>query len=106
MAITLLEVSALKTPLIASDIPENREVLPEQALFFKSGDVADLRAKMEWALAHPDEMQALAARAHHWVAEHYRWPTIIGRYEELYDKLISGGREKLPAARQQVAGGK
>lgn len=90
MAITLLEVAALRTPLIASDIPENREVLPEQALFFRSGDVTDLREKMEWALAHPTEMKALAGRAHQWVAESYRWPGIIATYEQLYDELLAG----------------
>ena len=88
MAITLLEVAALKTPLIASDIPENREVLPDQALFFKSGDVADLRARMEWALAHPAEMKDLAGRAYQWVAENYRWPGIIAAYEHLYDQML------------------
>ena len=50
MAITLLEVAALRIPLVASDIPENRVVLPEHALFFRSADVADLRARIEWAL--------------------------------------------------------
>ena len=90
MAITLLEVAALRTPLIASDIPENREVLPEQALFFRSGDVTDLRPKMEGALAHPTEMKALAGRAYQWVAENYRWPGIIATYEQLYDELLAG----------------
>ena len=92
MAITLLEVAALKTPLIASDIPENREVLPDQALFFKSGDVADLRARMEWALAHPAEMKDLAGRAYLWVAENYRWPGIIAAYEQLYDQMLFNTR--------------
>ncbi len=84
MAATLLEVAALKTPLVASDIPENREVLPEQAVFFKSADVADLRAKLQWSLANPREMARLADCAHEWVSEHYRWPTVIQRYEQLY----------------------
>lgn len=92
MAITLLEVAALRTPLIASDIPENREVLPQQALFFKSGDVADLQARMEWALSHPAEMRELATAAHHWVAENYRWPGIIDAYEQLYDGLLPAAR--------------
>ncbi|WP_374686566.1 glycosyltransferase family 4 protein [Promineifilum sp.] len=104
MAITLLEVSALKTPLIASDIPENREVLPEQALFFRSADVADLRDKMAWALAHPDEMAALAARAHQRVGEQYRWPALIARYEELYEELIAARRGRPAAQRRAVEG--
>lgn len=95
MAATLLEVAALRTPLVASDIPENREVLPDQALFFKTADVDDLREKLRWALAHPAEMKALTDRAYQWVVEYYRWPAVIARYEQLYDELtggVSGGQ--------------
>ncbi len=105
MAITLLEVSALQTPLIASDIPENREVLPDQALFFKSGDADDLREKMRWALANPAEMAELATAASAWVAENYRWPTLIDEYEQLYDALLKNS-QSVPAQRPgQVARG-
>ena len=100
MAITLLEVAALKTPLVASDIPENREVLPEHALFFRSADVADLRVKMEWALAHPVEMHDLAGRAYQWVAENYRWPRIIATYEQIYDQLLFSARGAGQALKQ------
>lgn len=88
MALTLLEAAALGTPLIASDLPENRAVLPDQALFFRSGDVDDLRQKMLWAFDHPDEMQALAARAMEVTHTQYQWPEIINRYEALYEALI------------------
>jgi len=92
MAITLLEVAALRTPLIASDIPENRVVLPDQAVFFKSADVADLRARIEWAMSHEAEMKDVAARAYQWVAQNYHWPTIIRAYEHLFDELLSPPR--------------
>ncbi len=88
MAATLLEAAALRTPLISSDLPENRAVLPTQALYFKSADVADLRAKMEWALAHPREMSEMAARAATEVETHYQWPGIIDQYEQLYEALL------------------
>ncbi|MBP9500644.1 MAG: glycosyltransferase family 4 protein [Candidatus Promineofilum sp.] len=88
MAITLLEVAALKTPLLASDLPENRAVLPEEALFFKSGDVDDLREKMIWALSHPDEMRDLAERAENVVREHFQWRHVVDQYEEVYEALL------------------
>jgi glycosyltransferase involved in cell wall biosynthesis len=88
MANTLLEVAALKTPLLASDLPENRAVLPEQALFFKSADVADLRAKMNWALTHPREMNELATRSEEFVRANYQWPQIIAQYEKEYEALL------------------
>lgn len=87
MAATLLEAAALKTPLIASDLPENRAVLPDEALFFRSGDVADLRRKMIWALAHPREMHEMATRAEAVVRARYQWPEVIDQYETLYEAL-------------------
>lgn len=105
MSGTMLEVAVLNTPMIASDIPENRELLPAQALFFKSADVDDLREKMRWALAHPDEMTQLASAALAWVAEHYRWPGVIDQYEALYDSLMGGDRPVPAQSRGQVARG-
>ncbi|MEZ4515558.1 MAG: glycosyltransferase family 4 protein [Chloroflexota bacterium] len=103
MAMTLLEVASLGTPLVASDIPENREVLPEQALFFKSGDVADLRNKMEWALANPGQMGLMAGKARKWVAANYMWPGIISEYEHLYDEL-TGNPPVAVTERQEFLG--
>jgi glycosyltransferase involved in cell wall biosynthesis len=106
MAATLLEVAALKTPLIASDIPENREVLPDQALFFKNGDTADLRDQLAYALANGPDMEEKAGRAYKWVTDNYRWPTVIARYEELYDELISpsSGKALRDSQAPQLAG--
>lgn len=84
MAATLLEAAALKTPLIASDLPENRAVLPNEALFFKSGDVDDLREKLAWALNNPHEMHKLALRAENIVREEFQWASVIQQYENLY----------------------
>ena len=104
MAATLLEVAALRTPLIASDIPENREVLPDQALFFRSADVDDLRLKLRWAFDHPQEMNALVNRAHQWVTDQYRWPVVLDRYEQLYDTWASDDpRRPAAIARQEPA---
>jgi glycosyltransferase involved in cell wall biosynthesis len=83
--------------MIASDIPENREVLPDQALFFKSGDADDLRQKLAWALDNPGQMALMAGQARTWVEANYRWPGIIAGYEQLYDELM-GVAARTPAA--------
>lgn len=88
MANALLEGAALKTPLLASDLPSNLAVLPTQALYFKSADVSDLQAKMAWALAHPREMHDLAARAEEEIRTHFQWPMIIDHYEGLYYEVL------------------
>lgn len=87
MSMMLLEVAALGVPLICSDIEENTRVLGARALYFRSGDAADLRAKLAWALAHPGEMSERAAAARSWVRERYEWGAIARAYERLYEEV-------------------
>ena len=35
-------------------------------------------------------MEERADRAYQWVTDNYRWPTVIARYEELYEELLIG----------------
>lgn len=87
MSMMLLEAASTGVPIISSDIPDNVAVLPQQALFFRSGDVGELREKMEWALQHPDQMQELGTRARSWVVENFQWDSIVNQYEQLYLNL-------------------
>lgn len=52
-------------PILAADVPCHREILRpgETALFFRSGDPADLAAKALALAADPPQMEALARRA-------------------------------------------
>ena len=63
MSMMLLEAVSLGVPIVCSDIPENTAVLDEHALYFRSGDTADLAEKLQWALDHPEEMTRLGAAA-------------------------------------------
>lgn len=90
MSMMLLEVATLGTPIICSDIPENQSVLPEQALFFKSGNIDDLHLNLDWALGHHEQMQSLAVQAQRWVFQDYRWENIVPQYQSLYEKVLTG----------------
>lgn len=96
MSMMLLEAASVGTPTVGSDIPENTAILPEQILYFKSADVSDLREKLQWALAHPDEMRELSFKAKSWVNQNYRWREIVKEYERLYEQLFSESRAALP----------
>lgn len=50
MPISLLEAMSYKRKCIVSDIPENMEVVENQALHFKKGDVQDLNLKLQEVL--------------------------------------------------------
>lgn len=93
MSMMLLEAASQEAPIISSDLPENLEILPEQALFFRSGDTNDLQEKMSWAIQHPDKMRELGVKARAWVIENYGWDSIVSRYDSLY-QMISGKDKK------------
>jgi glycosyltransferase involved in cell wall biosynthesis len=88
MSMMLLEAASQETPIISSDLPENCEVLPEHALFFKSGDEGDLREKMNWALHHPKQMQELGVKAREWVTDNYGWDSIVSEYNKIYKTVV------------------
>jgi len=84
MSMMLLEAASLGTPIVCSDIPANTSVLPEQALYFRSGDVDDLVEKLRWALSHPEEMKRLGRSAQEWVKARFSWKRIAEQYDQLY----------------------
>jgi glycosyltransferase involved in cell wall biosynthesis len=90
MSNTLLELASVRTPVISSDIPENKAVFDDtEVLFFKSADIVDLAAKLSWALNHRTEMEIRAELAYKKLAAKYNWENIASQYDDLYKKLIS-----------------
>lgn len=86
----LLEVASLSTPIIASDIVENKAVFNEdEVLFFNSGDSNDLAKKISWALQNDIEMKKKAELALEKVKSDYNWDKISDQYTKLYEELIS-----------------
>ncbi len=87
MSMMLLEVASLGVPALCSDIPENSGALGEHALYFRSGDSADLAAKLKCVLDHPEHLERLGRSAQQWVRENNSWGQIAKQYDELYRRL-------------------
>ncbi len=70
----LLECVAVGVPAICADLPTFRYHFPDdEVLYFTSGSVEDLSSKMVWALRHPEDMQARAAKALRHYEQAYSW---------------------------------
>ncbi len=69
----LLEAMALRAPIVVSDLPPVREILPgpTYATFVPPGDAAAFASALTAALAHPAEAAARAGRAHARFHEHF-----------------------------------
>ena len=89
MSMMLLEVAALQVPVVCSDIVQNTDIFsPEEMLFFNAGSPADLAARLSWALEHPAEMQAFAARAYKALLEQYQWTGIARQYDAVFRQVM------------------
>lgn len=94
----ILENMGLGTPLIVSDIPENLFVVGGTAVPFKRGNVDDLRAKLEWALDHPDELRANGMRGRERAAREFDWDACALAYERIFAELTQARRGGSPTA--------
>lgn len=89
MSMMLLEAASVKTPIICSDIIENRNIFSEdEVLFFSLEKKKDLDAKIIWALDNYDIMKNRAEKAYNHVKKTNNWNNIKNEYKMIYDSLI------------------
>ena len=89
MSMMLLEGASVKTPIIASDIVENRDIFNEdEVLFFRTNDKVDLAEKIKWALENINIMQTKANNAYEKLIKQYTWKEISRKYSDIFDHLI------------------
>jgi glycosyltransferase involved in cell wall biosynthesis len=89
MSIMMLEVAALKTPMICCDCQVNRDLFSEDdVLFAEKGNVSDWKYKIDWALNNPNEMDKLAKHAYGKLLSQHSWDIISMQYEEIYKACI------------------
>lgn len=90
MSMMLLEVAAVKTPIICSNIPKNKLFLNnDETLYFDTDNVDDLAGKISWALSNSEEMTKKADNAYKKLMENYSWDKISKEYSMIYDSLMA-----------------
>lgn len=82
----ILTVMGLGTPLICSDIVENKFICGNNAITFRSGDVNSLSMQLQYTLGHHDEIQNNANRGSIDIANRFNWDKITDQYIELLKK--------------------
>jgi glycosyltransferase involved in cell wall biosynthesis len=85
MSMMLLEVMQLGTPVLASDIVENTQMLPDSAWTFAAGEPDDLARAYRELKAEPEEaVRARCEERAEIVVERYSWESIARAYETAY----------------------
>ena len=89
MSMMLLEVAFNGTPLICSDIPENKDVLADdEVLYFETKNVDDLSEKIQYAYENYAAMKTMAMKAKNKIEKEYSIEKVIKLYIELYHEII------------------
>jgi len=100
MSMMLLEAMSLGAPVIASDIVENTQVLPDSAWVFAAGDPADLaRAYREFRAEPEDVVHERCRRRAEVAGERYSWDRIALSYESAYRDALGLARRSAVRAR-------
>jgi len=82
----MLSVMGLGTPLICSDIKENKYIAHEDALLFKKSDIASLLSALKNSINDREGHLRLAEKARTRILKEYSWETITDQYIELFKK--------------------
>lgn len=84
LSYTLLEAMSYGCPLIVSDIPEHRELIKDEQLFFRSKDSDDLRQKLIGYFSKPHAVVAASNGNRETVRREYNIEKIMPRVLEVY----------------------
>jgi len=82
----ILTVMGLGTPLICSDIVENKFITENNATHFVSGDANDLKIKIDYVLSHNSNITncALIGRAD--ITRRFNWESITDHFLDVFNK--------------------
>lgn len=92
LGMVFLEASSCGLPLIGTAQGGIPEILLDEktGLLMKEKDnSAELAAKILFLLKNPEQTRALGANGRRLMEEHFSWPRIAERLEDLYDSLAS-----------------
>jgi len=94
LPIVLLEALGYGTPVLASDIPPNREVLGDLGRTFAAGNVDDLRRQLGAALDDLPSLRSQARQAASGIAETYDWDVVADQTIAVYEAALEARRAR------------
>jgi glycosyltransferase involved in cell wall biosynthesis len=81
----ILTVMGLGTPLICSDIAENKFITGDNATHFVSGNAMSLSEKINYSLYNIDKLEKMAKIGKDDILNRFKWESITSQYLELFN---------------------
>jgi len=101
LSLALLDAMAAGVCVLASDIPENRELVDGVGFTFQHGNLSDLERMLQMLWADPEMRQLAGEAARLRVQESYLWPWIAEAVERSYISALE--RTRTPAVQPATA---
>lgn len=94
--LTMVEAFACGLPVIASRLGSMAEIVEDgvTGLHFEPGNWADLATKIEWGLAHPEEMKQMGRNARRVYETRYTQEVNYQQLLEIYHRVINSDRTR------------
>lgn len=92
----ILENMGLGTPIICSEIPENRYVVAETGAYFRKSDPDDLLRVLQWALENAEALAENGRRGKARANALFSWDAVTEAYERVFMDS-DGARHRAPA---------
>lgn len=86
----ILENMALGTPILCSDIVENRYVVADCALQFRKGDVDDCLRALTEAVSDPADLRQLGQNGRERATKIFSWTAVTTAHEKVFSGVPSG----------------
>jgi glycosyltransferase involved in cell wall biosynthesis len=103
LSLALLDAMGAGLCVLASDIPENKELVDGVGFTFRRGDVDDLARMLRLLIADPGIREISGKAAKETVRKHYLWPNIAGEIEQEYLRVLGRPVRKFPVTNVQPA---
>ncbi len=100
LSLALLDAMGAGVCVLASDVPENCELVEGSGFTFRHGDLDDLERMLRLLISEPAVRKAAAGRARDKVREHYLWNRVAREIEGIYLGMAGGKILPKPAAEQ------
>jgi glycosyltransferase involved in cell wall biosynthesis len=99
LSLALLDAMGAGVCVLASDIPENCEVVQDAGFTFRRGDVTDLSRMLQLLIADPAVRTSAARLGKQRIRDHYQWPQVASEIERAYYNVL-GWQQPAPARHQ------
>ncbi len=103
LSLALLDAMGAGLCVLASDVPENREVVEGAGFTFERGNARDLADRLRFLIANPAVREAAGRTARKRIEDLYQWPKVAANIEKAYYEMMGSKTREPLTSRRAVA---